>query len=138
MRTLQCSHIAGTYSPYCSATLNLIHSVLYNTCKIYTHHVLAFLLSHYLYQYETCIHPHTVPLTAEVVVEPRHKVEGCVLFRGAFAPCSSCHLVPETTPRIPPVFMSALGGHSRRPLGEATLALAPALAASPPFLGRCL
>lgn len=104
--------------------------------NIHTHHVIAFLLSHYLCQCETCIHPHTVPLTAEVVVEPRHKVEGCVLFRGAFAPCSSCHLVPETTPRFPPVFMSALRGHSRRPLGEATLALAPALAASPPVFGE--
>lgn len=39
-------------------------------------HTLAFLLSHYLCQYETRIHPHAVPLTAEVVVEPRHQVEG--------------------------------------------------------------
>lgn len=77
-------------------------------------------------------------LTTEVVIEPRHQVERCFLFRGALAPCSSCHPVPKTTPRFPPVFMGTLRGHSQQPPGEVTLALAPALAVSPPFLGRCL
>ncbi len=82
--TLQNARLHTAGSPYCSASP---HSIPHQTCKINTQFALASLSSHYRSRWETHIYAHTVPLTAEIVVEPRHQVEGCVLFRGAFAPC---------------------------------------------------
>ena len=69
-------------------------------------------------------------LTTEVVIEPSHQVERCFLFRGAHAPCSLRHPMPDTTPRFTPVLMETMRGHSQQPPEEVTLALAPALASS--------
>lgn len=77
-------------------------------------------------------HAFTITLTAEIVIESCHQVERGFLFRRALTPCPLCHPVPKTTPRFPPVFMGMLRGHSRQPPGAVTLALAPALAISPP------
>lgn len=100
MLTLTCSTVH-------TAVLCLISLTHPHLRKIHTH-------THYVpqCQYGTHFHAHTVPLTPEVVVEPRHQVERCVLFRGAFPSCSPCHLVPQTTPRFLPVFMGTLSGHS--------------------------
>ena len=122
------------YSLYCSATLKHTHTHTHTQAKDTLCTCLLFLTLSVSVG-DTQSYTHTGPLTAKVVIEPHHQVEGCILFRGAFAPCLSCHLVPKTTLRFPPVFMGTLRGHPQQPLGEATLALASALAASPLFWG---
>lgn len=124
------THPAVAYSPCCSAVQNRTP----NTHAKYTFCALAFFLkSLCLNRKHTQPHTQTAPLTPEVVVEARHQVEGCVLFRGGFAPCTPCHLVPRTTPRFLSLLMRTLRGHQRQPPGEATLALAPALVGHPHY-----
>lgn len=104
--TAKCTHshtfthtyTVGTYSPYCSATLNHTHTAYPITHAKDIHCTRIPFLTPSVSVGDKQPYTHTGPLTAEVVIEPRYQVEGCILFRGGFAPCSSCHLVPQTTP----------------------------------------
>jgi len=78
----------------------------------------------------------SAPLTSEVVVEPRHQVEGHFPFRGGIAPYSLCHLVPQTIPRFLPVFMRTLRGHPRQPRQRLCLPLLLPLLSSPPLFSK--
>lgn len=98
---------AGTYGPCCSAVLNhtpYTHAKIHILCTCF-----LFGVSICLSRTHTCTQPRTqtAPLTPEVLVEARHQVEGCVLFRGGFAPYLPCHLVT----RIMPQFVLVSWGH---------------------------
>lgn len=121
-KQLHCKKDMVTYSQH-SQSIRQCHSKSHP----YTTHILPVLLTLSVSKGgRTSMHT----LTTEVVIEPSHQVERCFLFRGAHAPCSLRHPVPDTTPRVTPVFMETMRGHSQQPPGEVTLALAPALAAS--------